>query len=101
MSKEREDCSSLLIRGLEDSIEKEPEGPRRENIIACLHFAREHGYPEEPYVLCAVDGVARCIDRGEFIKYSSRNRDQENIRYAVSYVSWGIYVYRASNEAPC
>lgn len=91
MSKEREDCWELLIKGLEDSIEKEPEGPRRENIIACLNFAREHGYPEESYCLWAVDGVARCMERNERIKYASRN--QEHVRDAVSYVSCGIYVY--------
>lgn len=50
MHNEIEECWTSMIKGLEISIEKELEGPRRENRIACLRFVREHGYPGP--VLC-------------------------------------------------
>lgn len=99
MSKEIEECWILMIKGLEISIEGEPEGPLRENKITCLQFVREHGYPEGPYCLWAVDGVARCMDALEFIEISSRN--QEHMRHAFSCVSCGIYGLPTSSEAPC
>lgn len=76
--KEVEACWAKLIESLEAFLEEEPEGPRRENILACLRFAQEHGYPEDPYCLWAVDGVARCMEGDEFIKiaHSSENRAQ-------------------------
>lgn len=91
MHKEIEKCWTSLVKRLENSIGREPEGPRRENIIACLHFAREHGYPEDPYCLWAVDGVARCMDAQDFISISSRDRD--HMQHSFACVSWGIYVY--------
>ncbi|KAK2605638.1 hypothetical protein N8I77_008463 [Diaporthe amygdali] len=91
MTMEIEKCWTLLIKGLENSIEKEPEGPRRENIIACLHFAQEHGYPEDPYCLWAIDGVARCMEAVEFIKTFGRNQD--HMRHAFSCVGGRRWLY--------
>lgn len=100
MHKEEERCWTKLIKSLEWFIEQEPdEGPRRENIIACLHFAREHGYPEDPYCLWAVDGVARCMEVLEHIKITSSDRDY--FRHSFATVSCGIYLcLPTSNEAP-
>lgn len=80
-----------MIKGLEKSIEYEPEGPRRENEIAYLHFAQVHGYPEDPYCLRAVDDVARCMDALEVIKIFAHNK--EHMQYALSCVSCRSYVY--------
>lgn len=79
-----------MIERLEWFLEAAPEGPRRENIVACLHFAREHGYPEEPYCLWAIDGVARCIHNSEYIRLSSGNYWGESVRHSFATVSWGI-----------
>ncbi|KAI3391070.1 hypothetical protein diail_8056 [Diaporthe ilicicola] len=85
MTKEVEACWTLLVKGMEGTVEEEPDGPRRENLIACLNFAREHGYPEEMYCLWAVDGVARCMDSDEFQKTFRRN--VEHMRYAWSFIA--------------
>ncbi|KAH8747200.1 hypothetical protein F5883DRAFT_622593 [Diaporthe sp. PMI_573] len=89
MYMEREDCWTKLIKSLENFLQQEPEGPHRENIIACLHFAREHGYPEDPYCLWAVDGIARCMKVLEFIEITSRDRDRmRNAFSCVGGIRW-------------
>lgn len=79
-----------MINKLEWFLEAEPEGPRRENIVACLHFVQEHGYVEEPNCLWAIDGVARCMDKFEYISIASRDRENY-ARHAFATVSWGIH----------
>lgn len=91
MHKEVEKCWTKLIKSLENFLEEEPEGPRRENILACLYFAQEHGYPEDPYCLWAVDGVARCMDVKEFIKISSQ--DWAQMQHAFSCLGGERWLY--------
>lgn len=86
MHKEAEECWTKLIKSLEGRAEREPEGPLRENILACLHFAQEHGYPEDPYCLWAVDGVARCMEWGEFIRTAHCPQNQAKMEHVYSCV---------------
>lgn len=97
MHKEIEEYWTSMIKGLKISIEKELEGPRRENRMACLQFVRENGYSEGRYCVWAVDGVARCMDVFDFVDIANNNL--EHMRHAfscVSCASMSTYFQRSS-----